>query len=227
MMRMLSMLSLLLLSSAGYAEPAQGFYIAGGLMTQALRPHMQSTEIFDGPPVTIDASESRYSSGGTLLMGYQFPLADRWVAMLEAGADLGTRGTWSAHAESGAESLDVRWKIARSGFLAVKPGIRLGEGLVAYLLLAYHHADADLSRSTIGSQNNTRTGTRTIGGAGIGLGLQGQLSDRVFIRGEIEHVQFARATIDFIAAGSGGNLVSLHSIRPEAMVGRVIVGYRF
>jgi opacity protein-like surface antigen len=227
MMRTLSVLLLLLFSTSASAERAQGFYIAGGLMTQSLSPHMQSTEIFDGPPVALDASESRYNSGGTLLVGYQLPLADRWVVMLEAGTDLGTRGTWSAQAESGAESLDVHWKIARSGFLAVKPGRRLGEGLVAYLLLAYHHADADLSRSTIGSQNNTRTGTRTIGGAGIGLGLQGQLSDRVFIRGEVEHVQFSRTTIDFIASGSGGSLVSLHSIKPEAMVGRVIVGYRF
>jgi opacity protein-like surface antigen len=227
MLRVLSILILLLWSTTTIADTTQGFYLAGGLTNQQMKARLQSTEIFDGPPVTIDASGSRYSTGGTLLAGYELPLTTNGVVLLEAGTDRASRSLFDAHGESGAESLDVRWSLSRSWFVAMKPGIRLSDGLVAYLSLAYHLADVDLSRTTIGSQNNTRTAVRTIGGTGVGLGLQGRISERIFIRGEVESIQFSRASIDLIASGSAGSLTSIHSIKPDAIVGRLILGYRF
>lgn len=227
MLRVLSILILLLCSTATFADTTQGFYLAGGLTSQQMKARMQSTEVFDGPPVTIDASGSRHTTGGTLLAGYELPLSTHGVVMLEAGTDRASSSLFDAHGESGAESLDVQWRVSRSWFVAVKPGVRLSDGVVAYLSLAHHLADIDLSRTTIGSQNNTRTAVRSIGGTGVGLGLQGRISERIFIRGEIESVQFSRASVDLIASGSGGSLISVHSIKPEAIVGRLILGYRF
>ena len=227
-MRALITLSLLLMSTAAFAETAQGFYVAGGLMDQEMKEQMQSTEQFDGvPTVTINQSGSRYNTGGTLLAGYQLPLGANGVVMLEAGSDMASGTVFQAHGVSGGESMDVTWRVTRNGFVALKPGWQLSEGLVVYLSVAWHGADIDLSRTTFGSQNNTRTAKRTIGGTGIGLGIQGRISEHVFVRGEIENVQFARTSIDITPAGPAGSLLSVHSIKPEALVGRLLVGYRF
>lgn len=228
MMHRLSILFLVLVSTAALAEPNRGFYVAGGLMNQQMTARLQSTEAFDGSPVSMNTSgPSQYSTGATLLAGYQLPLTENGAVMIEAGIDMASRSLFKAHASSGGESLDVQWKVLPSWFVAVKPGLQLSDGVVIYLSLAYHLADADLSRTTLGTQNNTRTAVRTIGGSGIGMGLQGHINKSVFIRGEVESLHFSGASVDFIPGGSSGNLVSLHSIKPESIVGRVIVGYRF
>lgn len=228
MRRTLSAILLFLFPAIAAAEPTQGFYVAGGLMNQQLKARLQSSEIFDSAQVGINSSSSRYGSGGTLLAGYQFPFTSSGSVMLEVGTDRGVDSSFSASGVSAPnETLDVHWKVSRNWFLAVKPGIRFGDGLTGYVSFAYHDADAELSRTVSGTQNNTRIGVRSLGGFGIGLGLQGYLSERVFIRGEVENIRFSRNTIDLVSSGSGGTLVSLHSIQPEAIVGRMIIGYRF
>lgn len=224
MMRTLLTLLLLLLSAAGFAEPAQGFYVAGGAAKQQLDARLRSNEIFDGTPITIDASSSLDGSGGTLLAGYQLSFGANGAALLEAGADFGGSSAFSAHGEAAGDSLDAHWKVTRSWFLAVKPGMRVGEKMLAYISVAYHVADVNFSRTVVGSQNNTRSGARTMGGVGLGLGLQGQINNRFFVRGEIEGIRYASATFDYT---SSADSVSRHSIKPDALVGRVIVGYWF
>ncbi len=230
MLRALSALLLILWCPAGLADAAQGFYVAGGLMNQQLKSRTQSNEVFDGLQVTIDSSSSRYSTGGTLLAGYLLTFGAGGAALLEAGTDLGVNSAFSAHGESAPSNvLDTRWKVSRDWFLAIKPGWRLGDQLMAYLSFAYHVADVDFSGiAQFDTQTSRRASVRTIGGAGIGLGLQGPLTSRLFVRGEVEKIRFSRTSFDYTPAGStGADFVSMHSIRPEAIVGRLIVGYRF
>lgn len=222
---------LLLLSTASPAESLQGFYVAGGLMNQQVRAHVQGDEGFDGSQVLIDSSSTRYRAGGTLLAGYRFPLGDSGIVMLEAGADLNATNRFSANGTSLPDNaVESRWKLSRSWFLAFKPGIRLGDDLFAYASFAYHRADVDFAASVQfgGQSNTTRAGSQSIDGIGIGLGLQGPISERLFIRGEIEGMRFSRALFDITPpGGTPDSFVSRHSIRPDAVVGRVVVGYKF
>ncbi len=236
MRRALTASLLLLLSTAGSAEALQGFYLAGGLMNQQVKAHILGDEGFDGSQVLIDSSSSRYRAGGTLLAGYALPLGDNAIMMLEAGADLSAvnrfraRGTSPSNDPEDPNTVDSKWKMSRQWFLAFKPGIRLGDKLYAYASFAYHAADVDFAAAVhfTGQSNVPRSGSQSISGTGIGLGLQGPLSERLFIRGEVESLRFSRAMFDITPpGGTPDSFVSRHSLKPEAIVGRVVVGYLF
>lgn len=237
MMRALSVVLFLLLSTACFAQSPQGFYIAGGAMSQQLKARTASNEVFDGLQVTAASSSSQDDVGGTLLIGYQLPLGASGTAMLELGSDWIARSTFPTHgASSPGNSLDIQWRVSHDWFLAIKPGIRFGPGLLAYVSLAYHAGQVDMAgsarfnctSSTSCDQISTRSGSGNVSGTGFGLGLQGAVSERLFIRGEVENIRFSRAVFDNTPAGStGADFVSVHGIKPEAMVGRIIVGYRF
>lgn len=236
MLRALFASLLLLFSAAGSADTLKGFYLAGGLMNQQVKAHMLGDEGFDGSQVLIDSSSSRYRSGGTLLAGYALPLGDNAIVMLEAGADLSAvnrfraRGTSASNDPENPNIVDSNWKMSRQWFLAFKPGIRLGDKLYAYASFAWHGADVDFAAAVnfVGQSNVSRSGSQSINGTGIGLGLQGPLSERLFIRGEVESLRFSRALFDITPpGGTPDSFVSRHSIKPEAVVGRVVVGYMF
>lgn len=230
LMRMLLVMLLLPYSATSAGEMLQGFYVAGGLMNQQINARIKEEEGLDGARVLVDSSLSRYAAGGTLLAGYELALGNQGVALIEAGTDLGTDSHFSAQGTSGTgDSIDSRWKVSRLWFLAFKPGIRLGDKLVAYTSLAYHKADVDFSAlATIFDGQSTRTGMRSVDGIGIGLGLQGPLSEHLFIRGEVEGIQYSRAIFDNTPpGGTFETVVSRHSLKPTAVIGRLVLGYRF
>ena len=235
MLRALFVLVLLLWSTALLAQSAQNFYIAGGLMSQRMTGKIRSEEVFDGQHILIDSSLWREGSGGSVVVGYQFQPSTHSMATVEVGRDIVASGTFSSHGESGLTNsagpnvLDVHWKMSPNWFFALKPGVRISESLIAYVSVAYHSADIDLSRTAqFGRQNTTRSSVRSVGGTGIGIGFQSAISHHWFVRGEIENIRFSDIVIDWTPANStGGDLVSRHGLKPEALVGRLIFGYRF
>jgi opacity protein-like surface antigen len=230
LMRTLFAMLLLLCSATSAGEMLQGFYVAGGLMNQHISARIKEEEGLDGVRVLIDSSSSRNATGGTLLAGYQLPLGTQGIALIETGTDLVKDSHFSTHGTSSTgDSIDSRWKVSRQWFLAFKPGIRLSDKLVAYTSLAYHRADVDFSTQVnIFDGQSTRTGMRSVDGIGIGLGLQGPLSDRLFFRGEVEGIQYSRAMFDNTPpGGTFETSVSRHSLKPTAVIGRLVLGYRF
>jgi hypothetical protein len=204
-------------------------------MSQRMTGKMHSEEVFDAQQVLIDSSSLRNHSGASLLLGYQFQPSTHTMATLELGRDVVADGTFSSHGESGLTNsagpnlLDVNWNLSPNWFIALKPGVHISDRLIAYVSFAYHSADVDFSRTAqFGRQNTTRSGVRSIGGTGIGIGFQSAINNRWFVRGEVENIRFSNVVIDWTPANStGSDSVSRHSIKPEALVGRVIFGYRF
>jgi len=176
--------------------------------------------------------------GGTIAIGYSYPLNPKYLIMVEAGKDTGTNTSFSTGAVLAADSgyvsqVDREWQFRRDWFFAIKPALRLSDATLVYLSLS-HHKGSVTGRSDvyldcvvgICSTETSFSGRGRLSGTGTGLGLQTTIQKNWFVRVEVERIRFNQFTD---SAGDPADLIafSTENLRPISTVGRLMVGYQF
>lgn len=182
-----------------------------------------------------DAGRSKF--GGTIAIGYAYPLSPKYVVMIETGKDTGTSTgfTTAALLTTGLYSsqIDREWQFRRNWFFAIKPAIRLSDASLVYLSLSHHHGSVtgrsdmylDCTPSGCASQTSF-SGSGRLSGTGTGLGLQTTIEKNWFVRVEVERIRFNQFTAS-VGDPAVRSDFSTESLRPLSTVGRLMVGYRF
>ena len=175
--------------------------------------------------------------GGTLAIGYSYPLSPKVLVMVEAGKDTGANTSFSTGAALAANTgyssqIDREWQFRRDWFFAIKPALRLSDATLAYLSLSHHkgsvtgrsdlYIECLLSCDTVTSFS----GNGRVSGTGLGLGLQTTIEKNWFVRVEVERIRFNQFSAS-VGDPSDVAAFSTENLRPISMVGRFMVGYQF
>lgn len=221
-----------------FANDKPGFYMAAGMASHATTAGNSGLVGLDSLPSTLQTDSGQTEFRGTIAVGYQYPLGSKYLLMMEAGKDVGSSARFSTDALLIAQNgyfseIDREWQFKRNWFVAVKPAVRMSDTTLAYLSLSHHQASvsgrSDLRLDCNNGTCNTITsfsGSGSLNGTGIGLGLQTTFEKIGLLRIEVESIRFDRfnATQGDPAVFTAFSSESLH---PRSIVGRVMLGYRF
>jgi len=225
-------------SLAAFADDEPSFYMAAGNASDATTAGNAGLVGLDSLPSTLKTDSGQTEFRGTITVGYLHPLGSKYLLMMEAGRDVGSSTRLSTDALLIAQNgyfseIDREWRFKRNWFVALKPAFRMSDTTLAYLSLSHHQASvsgrSDLWLDCNNGTCNTITsfsGSGSLSGTGIGLGMQTTFEKVGFLRIEVESIRFDR-----FSATQGDPAVftafSSESLHPTSTVGRVMVGYRF
>ena len=220
-----------------FALDKPGFYMAAGMALDATTAEDFGLVAQDSSLSALLTDAGKTGYGGTLAIGYSYPLSPKYLVMVEAGKDTGANTSFSTGAVLIANNgyfseIDREWQFRRDWFFAIKPALRLSDATLAYLSLSHHKGSvtgrSDLYIDCLSSCDTVTSfsGNGRVSGTGFGLGLQTTIEKNWFVRAEVERIrfnQFADST------GDPANLTafSTENLRPISTVGRFMVGYQF
>lgn len=220
-----------------FAFDKPGFYITAGMALDATTAEDFGLAGLDNAFSSTLADAGKSRSGGTIALGYAYPLSPKYLIMLEAGKDTGdgTGFTTAAFLTTGllSSQIDREWQFRRDWFFAIKPALRLSDATLIYISLSHHkgsvsgRSDVYLDCALEGCTSQTSfSGGGQLSGTGTGMGLQTTIDKNWFVRVEVERIQFTEFTAS-IGDPAALSDFRTESLRPISTVGRFTVGYRF
>lgn len=219
-----------------WAERFSGFYVTAG---GALQAHLTAQFKQDDSNADdlrrdwIDLGKEKFR--GQLTAGYYYPLNEKFLMGFEVGTMLGSGST----AENNTVSLlapginDVRrtsWNTGHEWFVGIKPAMRLTPDTLGFLMLSHHKMKGRFDTSFAQDCADPVAGTGCtpisassfsggLSGTGIGIGMETNLSNKMFLQIAIERVHYGTASL------AGQDV--LQTFKATTISGLMAVGYRF
>lgn len=219
-----------------WADNFSGFYVtAGGALQAYLTAHLtQNDSNADFPRSEIvDLGKEKFR--GQLTAGYYLPVSEKFLMGFEMGTVLGSGPVAENNqvvilAPGINDVTRTSWSTGRDWFIGIRPAIRLSPDSLGFLMLNHHKIRARFDTSFAIDCANPAAGTGCtpisassssggLSGTGIGIGLQTNLSDKLFFQLSVERVRYGSAFLD-------SQFVS-QTLKTTAVSGAMALGYRF
>lgn len=208
------LLILVLLSSVAGSVLAQAKAFEGftaGVNFSGVGGNSQVTESFPGGFRTTNYGQQSFVPGVEL--GYNFAATEKLVLGLTATYDL-------ADSKLGSEELygySNQIKGQNRYSINFKPGYLVASSTMVYATIGYNSMSGINSISGVDPQTISIKTAYT--GIGYGLGLAVMATENIFVKAEMQQVNFGSQSI-----GSGD---SFSSTKPSLLIGTIGLGYKF
>ena len=161
------------------------------------------------------------SSLGRLAVQYGVPVAERFVLGLGASY---TAGSVSQDINSTSEGYNTTLSVKYKNMMALylEPTYVVSDTTAVFAKVSYNKADAKMDAST-NYDNYSYSANKTISGVGYGVGLTTFITKDVFLKAEIEQINYGKSAFD-LGAGDYGNVVNAKTKQNNATIS---VGVKF
>lgn len=219
-----------------WADNFSGFYVtAGGALQAYLTAHFKQddrdADFLSSEWINLGKEKFR----GQLTAGYYYPVSSKFLMGFEIGTVLGSGPAAEKNkavilAPGVNDVSRTSWSIGRDWFVGIKPALRLSPDSLAFLMLNHHKMNGRFDTSFAQDCGNPAAGTGCtpvsassfsgkLSGTGIGIGIETNLSEKLFFQISVERIRYGTAFLD-------SQLVS-QTFKTTAVSGVMAMGYRF
>lgn len=219
-----------------WADNFSGFYVTAGGALQAYLTAQYKQDDSNADFLRsewLDLGKEKFR--GQLAAGYYYPLNENFLMGFEIGTLLGS-GPVAENNQVvvlAPEINDVTrssWRTGREWFIGIKPAIRLSPDSLGFLMLTHHKMKGRFDTSFAQDCANPAAGTGCtpisassfsgdLSGTGIGIGMETNLSNKMFFQIAIERVRYSTAFLN--------NPPFSQTFKTTALTGLMAIGYRF
>jgi opacity protein-like surface antigen len=162
------------------------------------------------------------SSLGRIAAQYGVPVAERFVLALGASYTAGSVSQDINSTYDGNNStLSVKYKNMMALYL--EPTYVVSDTTAVFAKVSYNRADARMDVSSNYDTNVNYSANKTISGVGYGVGLTTFITKDVFLKAEIEQINYGKSAFD-LGAEDVGNVVNAKTKQNNATIS---VGVKF
>ena len=200
-------------SANAWADNFSGFYVTAGgalqaYLTAQFKQNDSNADFLRSEWVDLGKEKFR----GQLTAGYYYPLTEKLLMGFEIGSLLGS-GPVAENNQVVVLAPGINdvtrnsWSTGREWFIGIKPAIRVSSDSLVFLMLNRHKMKGRFDTSFAQDCTNPAAGTGCtpisassfsgeLSGTGIGVGMETNLSNRMFFQIAVERVRYGTAFLN-------------------------------